>query len=79
MRNYADFDATLFSVYIKFFGHKMVTVLHQKPQYQGRVNQGLGVYFQEQQKKFYSNFKSAFYNWKLVRCDKKVAFTYDKN
>lgn len=26
-----NFDATLFPVYIKFFGHEMASVLHQKP------------------------------------------------
>ena len=33
-------------------------------------------YFQEKQWKLYSNFKSALYNWKLIRCDKQVAFSY---
>ena len=33
-------------------------------------------YFQEKQRKLYSNFKSALYNWKLIRCDKQVAFSY---
>ena len=33
-------------------------------------------YFREKQRKLYSNFKSALYNWKLIRCDKQVAFSY---
>ena len=37
-------NTALFPVYIKFFGHQMVTVLHQNRGYQGRVDQGLGVF-----------------------------------
>ena len=36
-------------------------------------------YFQEKQRKLYSDFKSALYRWKLIRCDKQVAFSHNNN